>query len=63
MFKLGNRRLWRTAPILGFLVLSVFSHPAARTNKQTAPVLSQLGSLMVLSGADAVTIDRNPLKV
>ena len=58
MFKLGNRSLLRTAPILGILVLAVFSQPAARTNKQAAPVLSQLGSLMVLYGADAVTIDR-----
>ena len=50
-------KLWRTAPILGILALAVFSQPAGRTNKQTAPV--QLGSLMVLYGADAVTIDRN----
>lgn len=59
MFKLGNRGLWRIAPIVGILALAVLSHPAARTNKQTAPVLSQLESLMAVYGADAVTIDRN----
>jgi len=52
-------KLWRTAPILGILALAVFFQPAGRTNKQTTPVLPQLGSLMALYGADAVTIDRN----
>jgi hypothetical protein len=59
MFKLGNRSLLRTAPVLGILALALFSHPSAKTNKQAAPVLSQLGSLMGLYGAEAVTIDRN----
>jgi len=44
---------------VGILALAVFSHPAARRNKQTAPALSQLESLMAAYGADAVTIDRN----
>jgi len=59
MLKLGNRSLLRTAPIFGILALALFSHPVARTNRQAAPVLLQLGSLMGLYGADAVTIDRN----
>jgi len=56
MFKLRNRSLRRTAPILGILVLAVFSNPAARTNQQGG---LRVANSMVLFGADAVSIDRN----
>jgi len=59
MFKLGNRSLRWTAPVLGILVLVVFSHPAPRAYEQAGPVLSQAGNVMAMYGADAVTIDRN----
>ena len=59
MFKLGNRRLRRTGPMLGILVLAVFSQPAARRNERASLVLPHVENLMVLYGADAVTIDRN----
>ena len=58
IFKLGSRSLRRMSPILGILVLAVFSHPRA-TNEQASLVLPRRGDLMVLYGADAVTIDRN----
>ena len=59
MFKLSNRSLRRTAPVLGILALAVFSHPAARTNEQVGLVPLQVANSMVMYGADAVTIDRN----
>jgi len=49
----------RIAPIMVILILAVFSNPAARTNKQSAPTPPRAGNLMVLYGADIVTIDRN----
>ena len=59
MFKLGSRGIRRMALILGFLVLSAFSDSGARMNKRADLVLSRVGNLMALYGADAVTIDRN----
>ena len=59
MFKLSNRSLRRIVPVLGILALAVFSHPAARTNRQAGLVLPPMGNVMVMYGADAVTIDRN----
>ena len=59
MFKLGNRGLRRTALALGVLALVVFSGSSARTNRQTGLVLPHAGNLMVMYGADAVSIDRN----
>ena len=58
-FKLDNRGLRRTAPIIGILALAFFSHPTAKTNGHPATALPQLGNLMALYGADTVTIDRN----
>ena len=59
MFKLGSRCLQRMAMALGFLVLAVFSDSGVRMNKHTSLVLPQLGNVMALYGAEAVTIDRN----
>src|SRR5438132_7143119 len=59
MFKLGNRGPRRMALVLGFLVLAVFSDSAVRMNKHASLVLPQLGNVMALYGAEAVTIDRN----
>src|SRR5258708_930713 len=58
MFKLGNRSLRRSAPILGILALAVFSHPGARMKEQGLVPL-RVANSMVMYGADAVTIDRN----
>ena len=59
MFKLGSRGLRRMALALGFLVLAVFSDSGARMNKRAGLVLPNVGNVMALYGADAVTIDRN----
>ena len=59
MFKLGSRGLRRMVLALGFLVLAVFSDSGARMNKHADLVLSRVGNVMALYGADAVTIDRN----
>ena len=57
VFKLGNRRLRRMS-IFGILVLAIVSDPKT-SNEQASLVLPHSGNLMVLYGADAVTIDRN----
>jgi len=59
MFKLDSRGLRRMAMALGFLVLTVFSGSGVRMNKHASLVLPQLGNVMALYGAEAVTIDRN----
>ena len=59
MFKLGSRGIHRMALVLGFLVLAALSDPGTRMNKHADLVLSRVGNLMALYGADAVTIDRN----
>jgi hypothetical protein len=59
MFRLGNRGLRRMTLALGFLVLAVFSDSAGRIQKHISMVLPQLGNVMALYGAEAVTIDRN----
>ena len=59
MFKLSTRGLRRMALALGFLVLAVFSDSGVRINKHASLVLPQLGNVMALYGAEAVTIDRN----
>ena len=59
LFNLGSRCLRRTTLASGILALAVFSHPSARTNEQAGLVLPRVGNVMVMYGADAVTIDRN----
>ena len=56
MFKLGSRGIRRMALVLGFLVLVSFSDSGARMNKRADLVLSRVGNVMALYGADAVTI-------
>ena len=58
MFKLGNRSLRRSAPVLGILALAVFSHPGERMKEQGLVPL-RVAKSMAMYGADAVTIDRN----
>ena len=59
MFKLGSRALGRTAMASGILALAVLSDPSAKTNQRAGLVLSHVGNMMAIYGADAATIDRN----
>jgi hypothetical protein len=59
MFKIGNRRLRRMALALGFLVLAFFAGSGARMNKHAGLLPPDVGNVMALYGADAVSIDRN----
>jgi hypothetical protein len=59
MSKLTRLGLRWAVLAVGILALAVLSDPSARRNKQAAPVLPDVRSLMAVYGADAVTIDRN----
>ena len=59
MFKLGSRALGRTAMASGILALAVLSDPSAKTNQRAGLVVSHVGTMMAIYGADVVTIDRN----
>ncbi|PWU04042.1 MAG: hypothetical protein C5B51_17600 [Terriglobia bacterium] len=59
MFKLGSRGIRRMALTLGLLAVAMFSDSPARMNKRVGQVHPNAGNLMVLYGAEVVTIDRN----